>query len=193
MVRRPLVSWAECAAHSTRGSCDGSCHSGPILPRASSTRTQRCANQPVARCASCGSHSDCAEAPPKARRARRPWGRARSVGARPCDASVVGTTTVDPRRPSPRQSAGQRGASLGRDRLRRSHCRRSCDGPVGILDAAATVRAADGPHISPRRIRSARRPHVDAGTRLGPGAGTRVPGQLPRREGNECAGSSRNR
>ena len=41
-----LVSWPKCAAHSTRGSCDGSRHSGPIPPRAASTRTSDAPTNP---------------------------------------------------------------------------------------------------------------------------------------------------
>ena len=177
VVRRPLVSRPECAArvrHGTSG--DDGRRSGSISSRAPPTRTGGRSTQPVARCTPCGSCRDGAGAPPAARRARRPRRRAGSVGARSFDTCVVRTTIVDPRRSSPRQSAGQRRPSLGRDRLRRSRCWRSCDGPVGSLDVAAAVCAAHLPHISTRRIRSARRPHVDARTRMGARAGTRVPG-----------------
>ena len=116
--------------------------------------------------------------PPAARRARRPRRRAGSVGARSFDTCVVRTTIVDPRRSSPRQSTGQRRPPLGRDRLWRSRCWRSRDRPVGSLDVAAAVRAPNLLHIGARRIRSARRPHINARTRVGARAGPRVPGQL---------------
>ena len=54
----------------------------------------------------CDSHKDSARKSPATRRPRRPRRRARSVGARPFDASVAGTTIVDPWRSSSGQSAG---------------------------------------------------------------------------------------
>ena len=157
---------------------------GTVPSRAALPCTDGCSPQSVARYAVGRARSNVPETSSAAPGARRRRCCVARLGSRAGDAAVAGAAVMDPRRPSPRESAGGTGTSCGCNRLWRHGGRRSGHRLIGDVDVAAGDCAIGLLELGTRTVRRMQRTYVHACTCLGPGIGTFVVVQFRKRCGN---------